>query len=415
MEPIRTNRLCLLALVISIYAFAVQPSSSAQDSLRKRAFLVGVSKYDKDGLTNLQYAESDIRALADELKKQGFETTMLLGPEATRNAIGTGLGRFIYSLVDLNKKDVVLIAFSGHGVQLQVEQDDRLVEDQFFCPVDALIGEDKTMISLSRLMQLVEKSSGSSQNLLVIDACRNNPAKGAKGIDGGTALKLPEKISVLFSSSAGTRSYESEKIKHGVFTHVLLRGLQGEARNPQNEVTWLNLAGYVMREVPRQTSTLLGDPNVTQEPNLIGNLVLQPVLARIAQDKVDWKSGQTDTSQMDNSETLLSGRWRTNEGAVYELIHEGDRITMRLVEASDKSQGEGLLTRTNESRWVSWSGTLSVVFSEDRFRRPRVLETTIRKVSDGKLYVISERVWWDKRTGQVVNRTSGNYHLIKDR
>ena len=118
--------------------------------------------------------------------------------------------------------------------------------------------------------------------MLIIDACRNNPAKGGEGLDGSTADRLPNKISILFSSSAGGRSYESELVRHGVFTHFLLEGIQGGAADRRGRITWLNLASYVMEVVPEKTPELMGSENIVQRPNLLGNLSSQPVLAMMA-------------------------------------------------------------------------------------------------------------------------------------
>jgi formylglycine-generating enzyme required for sulfatase activity len=252
--------------------------------VQKVAFLVGVSKYKKDGFDNLDYCVRDINELAAELRKHEFKVATLTGDEATKEAVDAWLAKVFESLAKLEKQDVALLGFSGHGVQSLVKnpnpgQPD--IEDAFFCPADALKSRTDTMISISRVMRQLDELSGSSQNLVLVDACRNNPNKGAKNIDGSTAKELPSKISVLFSSSAGKRSYESHEVKHGVFTHVLLQGLRGGAANRNGQITWLTLASYAIDEVPQQTRKLLDDPQAEQEPNLLGNLVRQPVLARI--------------------------------------------------------------------------------------------------------------------------------------
>lgn len=262
----------------------VMPSSTfaAEPAVQKRAFLVGVAKYAKDGLADLEYCEDDMRALGAELTKQQFKVTTLLGREATGKRVNAALNTFIAESKELEKNDVVIVAFSGHGRQAQVARDGRTDEDAFFCPVDARATDPSTMLSISRLMEQLEAHSGSSQNLVLIDACRDNPGKGAKGIDGSTARRLPNKISILFSSSAGSRSFESSKVQHGVFTHLLLEGLRGEAANKRGQITWLSLADYVVNEAPIQTPKLMDNPSLIQEPNLMGNLVRQPVLARVA-------------------------------------------------------------------------------------------------------------------------------------
>ncbi len=268
-----------VVIVLSFAAVATMPTVvCAQQEVRKLAFLVGVSKYQKDGLRNLNFAEDDIRDLALELRKHGFETSGLLGDRATLKGIQAELDTFYAELKKLNKDDVVLLAFSGHGLQLQVPRDGRVIEEPFYCPVDALKTDPQTLLSLNDIFARIEQDSGSSQNVLLIDACRDNPAKGTKGVDGSTAEKLPNKISILFSSSAGTQSFESDQVRHGIFTHFVLECLRGQAADRRGQITWLTLASYVMESVAAETPKLLDNAALNQRPNLLGNLVRQPVL-----------------------------------------------------------------------------------------------------------------------------------------
>ena len=215
-----------LLVSIGLLILPVQRSlnASPQDSPRKIAFVVGVSEYHKDGLTNLKYAHKDANDLAAELEKHEFEVTKLIGDDATYKNVQSELNRFIRTTTELRKEDVVLVSFSGHGVQKFVEQDEQLIEVPFFCVCDTLVNDPGTMISLNEVLRQLKLKSGCSSNLMIVDACRNNPDKGARTLDGSTVKELPTKISMLFSSSPGQKSFESEKVKQGVFTHVLLQG-----------------------------------------------------------------------------------------------------------------------------------------------------------------------------------------------
>ena len=250
---------------------------SAQEQ-RKIAFIVGVSEYQKDGLTNLNYAHKDANDLATELSGQGFQVTKLIGSDARHQTVRTKLENFIEAAEQLGKNDVVLVSFSGHGVQKLVKTGGRAVETPFFCVYDTLVTKPSTMLSLNWVLDQLKENSGCSNNLLIVDACRNNPDKGARTLDGSTVKELPTKISMLFSSSPGQKSYESEEVKQGIFTHVLLKGLRGEAANLRGQVKWASLATFVLEEVPLHTADLLENPRIQQRPNLVGNIVRSPIL-----------------------------------------------------------------------------------------------------------------------------------------
>ena len=135
---------CLTVLQSCSLLHAQQP--------RKIAFIVGVSEYQKDGLTNLKYAHKDANDLAAELSKSGFKVTKLIGPDAKHKSIRARLQQFVAAASELGKNDVVLVSLSGHGVQKMVSSGDRKQEVPFYCAWDTLVTTPHTMISLNWIL-----------------------------------------------------------------------------------------------------------------------------------------------------------------------------------------------------------------------------------------------------------------------
>jgi hypothetical protein len=113
-----------------------------------------------------------------------------------------------------------------------------------------------------------------------MDACRNDPDKGrGRGLDGEAVPTPPDGVGVLLSCSAGQRSFERDKYKHGVFFHHVLEGLKGEAKDRRGNVTWDSLRSYVKEQVardeknqtPEESGRLAGVP-----PVLVGPPVVTP-------------------------------------------------------------------------------------------------------------------------------------------
>ncbi len=274
--------ICSIATLLLLAHIAASPAAEP----RKVAFLIGVSKYDKAGLDSLAYAEDDVTALGKKLHDDaGFYVEILTGSgegekRATRLNIRTQLEeKFAKNIKRLNKDDMVLIALSGHGQQLDVEKNGRQVEDHFYCPVDALKTDPDTLLSVGDLIELIGRNSGAENNLFVIDACRNNPAKGAKGLDG-SRISLPRNMAALFGSSSGKQSYESDTLHHGLLTHCLLDGLDGAAKDNDGDVTWDSLVNYTKKQVSKNSVGWVGNQ---QNPNSISNINgSPPVLRRIS-------------------------------------------------------------------------------------------------------------------------------------
>jgi hypothetical protein len=298
----------------------------AQDtaSPKKRAFVVGVSSYAKSGLRDLDYGAKDAEDLKSVLESLGFEVTALIGAAATKQEIESEFAQFMKTVNrDLGKDDIVLVFFSGHGLQKLVNDPGnegvggRGTETPFFCPHDCLAGDPATLVSLNSVINQLKESS-SDKNIMLMDCCRNNPSKGAvndganreKSVDGSTVRDLPNKLNLLFSSSDGGRSWESdrEEVKQGVFTHVLLQGLRGAAADSQGEITWVGLAKYIWENVPKEAERLVGQ-GTKQQPNWIMNSGLPILLGRVNKGTANVVlSGNTPSTSLLNSESNSSAR-----------------------------------------------------------------------------------------------------------
>ncbi len=280
-KPLTRHRSALwitLTIQTCFVCFAPHEAAGQDVNPRKLAFLVGVDEYQKDGLNDLNYSDDDVRELDKVLRGIDFSVELIVGRQATRENVAKRFSFFLDQTKKLSKQDIVFVALTGHGLQIEVERGGVRVSDSFFCPFDAQKSDPTSLISISGLMQSLSRDSASSQNLLVIDACRDDPNRGAKGLDGSTVKELPAKLSVLFACSSGQQSFESDVVKHGVFTHVLLEGLRGAAANPRGEITWLNLASHVSTEVPTRLPKLLPGLARAQRPNLVSNTTSNPAL-----------------------------------------------------------------------------------------------------------------------------------------
>ena len=244
----------------------------------KYALLVGVRSYDKNELRNLPYTEADVTALADVLKKAGYTRVVLMTqthgadeprflPEAAR--IRTALKGL---LADKAADDTVLVAFAGHGVQFAGE------DENYFCPMDAKLADKSTLIALGEVYKSLEKSEAGTR-LLLADCCRNDPrSDNARAVD---KVKLesvtrpqrklpPGGVAALFSCSAGEKAYEDADLKHGVFFHFVIEGLQGKADlDKDGQVDLDELVRYTRKKVPDFVRDTFGD-DVRQMPELIG-------------------------------------------------------------------------------------------------------------------------------------------------
>ncbi len=303
-------RLCVVGLVCMIGDLGCAVGRAEEP--QKIALLIGVSEYADPKFADLRFANDDVAAVGLQLKAMGFTTGVLTGNQATREGVTGAIEKLLQRTEKMESDAVVLLMFSGHGQQLKVLQpssdgESRADELPFFCPSDAINFDptqhelrDKTaaqvaaelrLISLNEIIDGLDRRSNSRRNLLVVDACRSNPAKGrAAGISGNAAVDLPSGISILFAAGSGQKSWESNdaNVPSGVMTHYLLKGLRGEARNRRSEITWSRLVTYVREEVENDAGKLAGGPDRSQSPHAIMNDDELIVLNPLAKNDTAW-------------------------------------------------------------------------------------------------------------------------------
>src|SRR5262245_25198273 len=94
---------------------------------KKYAVLVGITEYQGEQFNTLKYTENDVEKLAEILKKAGFDRVRVLttkrGKDDAKDApTAENVKAAINELAEnKGKHDTVLVALSGHGANVTVE------------------------------------------------------------------------------------------------------------------------------------------------------------------------------------------------------------------------------------------------------------------------------------------------------
>ena len=281
---------------------------SANGPNRRLALLIGVGDY--TDLTDLELTVPDIDALREKLIGAGFAsqdvvcmttqetdsdlrpTVQMLKRQLDPDANDSFMGR-------IQASDFVLIAMSGHGVEVE--------EEAYFCPCDADPTNPDTMIPVQTLLQTLQDSPA-KYKLVLIDACRNRLSQSAgrdvgdAGLDFGNFARSAGSASedsgvmIMQSCATGQISWENRSLGHGVFMYHLMEGLAGEADEVGNKdgvIQLLELYSYASeetadytREMPGaelQTPVLQGEFTDFDFTASVGNVSLLKFTVRIDQ------------------------------------------------------------------------------------------------------------------------------------
>lgn len=186
---------------------------------RMSAFIVGINDY--RSLKPLSRAVNDARDMAARMTGYGYDVTLAL--DATSDALLAAKGQFLTSL-GASAKGVSFCYFACHGVQIG-GTNFLLPADVDASSVDAML---EGAVQFDDVLKEIERTRP-QQSIVVLDACRNDPAFAASAGQGFAAAGVPNDFYVVFS--AGTGEYAVDNLgpedvdRNGLFARSLLRHL----------------------------------------------------------------------------------------------------------------------------------------------------------------------------------------------
>ncbi|MBI3371958.1 MAG: caspase family protein [Betaproteobacteria bacterium] len=204
------------------YAWVWAQSEGTMKLLRapKVALVLGNSKYKEAPLKN---PANDAKAIADALKASGFEVTLKM--DAGKADMAAAVQAYVQTLAA--KKCVGLFYYAGHGLQLAWRN--------YMLPVDADIDTiadiQKQGVEVNALLEGLTKAAN-PMNVIILDACRDNPFGNLKGVDhkGLSQMDAPQSTLLAYATSPGNVASDGDGA-NGLYTENLLRELKvAEAR-----------------------------------------------------------------------------------------------------------------------------------------------------------------------------------------
>ena len=218
-RKIRASRHTLHMLRLTVVTSTLAAASlSAQAPLDVRvALIIGNSAY--PGNMALVNPANDAKAMADVLKRLGFNVVELR--DGNKVQMAAAIAKVSDSLK--GKQGVGMLYYAGHGLQLDWRN--------YMVPVDASLKTAADVaaqtIDLSSVVD-VFKAAGNRMNIVVLDACRDNPfgsnTSSAKGL---AQLDAPPSTFLAYATAPGNVAEDGdEKSGNGLYTQYLLQELK---------------------------------------------------------------------------------------------------------------------------------------------------------------------------------------------
>ncbi|MGV0027823.1 caspase family protein [Phormidesmis priestleyi] len=247
--------------------------------------LIGVNDYDDARLGALKFATADCQGFAEALDQSTVEFPereifshfgVASQKSLSRSAVDESLDRLLDPISGIKPQDTVLFYFAGHGVL------ERSTQKLYLCLTSTRLDQlSETGLDIQFLLQRL-RDSGVGKQVIVLDACHSGTVEFSVRIESTRSLNLeagsacstafleaPESSSdpnftprleatlqsyatqnkdfyaLLSCSGTHQQSWEFTDLQHGVFTHYLIRGLQGDAADEQGRIDIDRLYRYV--------------------------------------------------------------------------------------------------------------------------------------------------------------------------
>jgi Flp pilus assembly protein TadD len=230
--------------------------ATAYKDEKRYALVIGNSNYSKD-IGILKNPVNDATDVATELRKSDFEVQLITN--CTYVQLREAMRKFHEKLTNGPlDKTVGLFYYAGHGVQFQ--------DENYLVPIDADVKfEDditRMCFPVQRMVLANMERSNSRMNIVILDACRNNPFPATtRSVSSGLGeMKRARGSFIAYATSPGSVASDGSG-RNGLYTQELLKAL----RKPNLTIE------QVFKEVRMNVLRLSGDKQYTWDSsNIIG-------------------------------------------------------------------------------------------------------------------------------------------------
>lgn len=222
-------------------------------AIRAKAIVIGINNYEQ--ANTLNNAVNDAQAISDALKKLKFYVDDYY--DVTTDEWDKFFDEFCANLKDF---DVCVLYFAGHGIEMDGK-------NYLLCketPSESKAGIERHSIDLQKCINDL-KNSGCPTNILIIDACRNNPfpeGRAPFATANPAPIYAPKGTLIAFSTSPGEKASDGGLENHSSYTRALLNhifelGLPIESFFKKVRTTLYNLSGE--KQTSWEHTSLIGD------------------------------------------------------------------------------------------------------------------------------------------------------------
>ena len=273
----------LLAVALACTAFA----HAADAQGRRIALVIGNGNYQHTDLPKLPNPPNDAEDIAKALRGFGFEVI------ERKNQTLEGMNQAIAEFGSkIGGSEAALFYFAGHGIQVK--------NQNYLIPVNAVIESEASVayqgVNVNQILDEMDNGK-SSANIVMLDACRNNPIGGKfrSGKSRGLASpgSAPKGTVIVYATDPGNVASDGPG-RNGLFTAGLLTAFKSKDLSLDGVLT---VASAEVERASGQAQTPYVNGPKTLQKNFHFRVTVDPGRGEI--EKTFWTSIERSTDPAD--------------------------------------------------------------------------------------------------------------------
>jgi hypothetical protein len=210
------RRLLTITATCAAVMASLTPSLAQAPGDLRVALVIGNAAY--AGTAALANPGNDASAMGETLRSLGF--TVVEIKDGSKLQMHDAIGRVKATLQ--GKQAIGMLYYAGHGLQLDWRN--------YMVPVDAKLSKPADVPEQTvDIAQVIDafKSAGNRMNIVVLDACRDNPFAGTATGKGLAQLDAPMGTFLAYATAPGNVAEDGDaKSANGLYTKYLLEELK---------------------------------------------------------------------------------------------------------------------------------------------------------------------------------------------
>ena len=212
-------RLKVRNVLFSLSLISVSVAAQAPLDIRV-ALIIGNAAY--MNVPSLANSSNDAREMAKTMRKLGFKVIDVV--DADKQTMDKAL-EDIQKLLN-TKQAIAMLYYAGHGLQLDWHN--------YMVPIDANLRKAQDVpnqtIDIEKVIK-VFKIAQTRMNIVVLDACRDNPFPASTATNGLAQMDAPPGTYLAFATAPGNVAEDGDQESgNGLFTQYLIKELKTPAR-----------------------------------------------------------------------------------------------------------------------------------------------------------------------------------------